>query len=213
MISATAIPDRQAVHASSAREDGDGIRSAFYGVLSHLFFAAPTPELLQRIAASSEVIGDASDELHDAWQALADAARQVDAAAIRGEFDEVFVSTGRPPVSLYASSYMQGRRKGNLLAELRDDLLRLGYGRADEAVEYEDHVSALCDVMRGLITDDAAPEDSFAAQQAFFRSYLAPWFTALCAALDEAAQTSFYRRVSRFAAAFFANESGYFELA
>jgi TorA maturation chaperone TorD len=213
MISATAIPDRQAVHASPAREDGEGIRSAFYGVLSHLFFAAPSPELLQRIAGSREVIGDAPDALHLSWQALADAARQADAAAIRREFDEVFVSTGQPPVSLYASSYMQGRRNGNLLAELRDDLLRLGYGRAEEAVEYEDHVSALCDVMRGLIVDDAAPEAAFAAQQAFFRSYLAPWFTALCAGLDKAGQTSFYRTVSRFAAAFFANESEYFELA
>jgi|LNFM01.1.fsa_nt_gb TorA maturation chaperone TorD len=213
MISATATPERQTVHASSAREGGDGIRSALYGLLSHLFFAAPTPELLQQIADSRDVIGDADDELPRAWRALADAARQADAAAIRSEFDEAFVSTGRPPVSLYASSHMQGRRKGHLLAELREDLLRLGYRRADEAVEYEDHVSALCDVMRGLIVDDAAPEASFAAQQAFFRSYLAPWFTALCAALDGAGQISFYRNVSRFAAAFFAHESDYFELA
>lgn len=212
MISATAIQDRQAVPASS-REDGDGIRSALYGLLSHLFFAAPSPELLQQIADSRDVIGGADDELPRAWRALTDAARQVDAAAIRSEFDETFVSTGRPPVSLYASSYMQGRRKGHLLAELREDLLRLGYRRADEAVEYEDHVSALCDVMRGLIVDDAAPEVSFAAQQAFFRSYIAPWFAALRAAVDDADQTSFYRSVSRFAAAFFANESEYFELA
>ncbi|MBX3650671.1 MAG: molecular chaperone TorD family protein [Burkholderiales bacterium] len=199
--------------ASSAREDGDGIRSALYGLLSHLFFAAPTPELLRQIADLRDVIGEAAGELHSAWQTLADAARQADVAAIRSEFDDTFVSTGRPPVSLYASSYMQGRRKGHLLAELREDLLRLGYRRADEAVEYEDHISALCDVMRGLIVDDAAPEMSFAAQQAFFRHYLAPWFAALCIALDEAGQTSFYRSVSRFAAAFFANESEYFELA
>lgn len=213
MISATAVSDRQAVPASSAREDGDGIRSALYGLLSHLFIAAPGPELLQRIADSRDVIGESAGELHDAWQALADTAAQANAEAIRSEFDEVFVSTGRPPVSLYASSYMQGRRKGHLLAELRDDLVKLGYRRADEAVEYEDHISALCDVMRGLIVDDAAPDVSFAAQQVFFRSYLAPWFAALCAALDGAGQTSFYRSVSRFAAAFFANESEYFELA
>ncbi len=199
--------------ASSARENGDGIRSALYGLLSHLFFAAPTPELLHQIADSRDVIGEADAELPRAWRALADAARQADAAAIRSEFDETFVSTGRPPVSLYASSHMQGRRKGHLLAELRDDLQRIGYRRADAAVEYEDHISALCDVMRGLIVDDAAPDESFAAQQAFFRSYLAPWFAVLCVALDEAEQTTFYRSVSRFAAAFFAHESEYFELA
>lgn len=212
MISATATPHRHAVPPISAREDGDAVRSALYGLVSHLFFAPPSTALLQQIAGSREVIAG-SEGLADAWHALVDAAQQADPETLRGEFDALFVSAGRPTVSLYASSYMQGQRKGHLLAELRDDLIRLGFRRSDDASEYEDHVSALCDVMRGLIVDEDGPDASFAAQQKFFRCYLSPWYAALCTTLEGAEQTRFYRDVSRFVAAFFANESGYFELA
>lgn len=212
MISATAVPDRQAVPAVPAREDGDAVRSALYGVLSHLFFAPPAVELLRQLARSRDVIAG-SDALADAWHDLVDLAQQADAAMLREEFDALFVSTGRPAVSLYASSYMQGRRKGHLLAELRDDLNRLGYRRSEETSEYEDHLSALCDVMRGLVVEGGAPEAPFEAQQQFFLAYLAPWHGALCAALNGAEQARFYRGVARFAAAFFAHETAYFELA
>lgn len=147
-----------------------------------------------------------------AWRELCDTADHADAAVVRGEFDEVFVSTGKPPVSLYASSYMAGRLRGQLLAELRDDLSRIGYARSGESSEYEDHLSALCDVMRGLIADEAVRADAFAAQQAFFRDYLAPWFGAVCTAIHDSGQTAFYRPVAAFARAFFINESEYFEL-
>ncbi len=212
MISATALPHRQAVPAISVREDGDAVRSALYGLLSHLFFAPPGAALLQHVADSRGVI-TGSDELSQAWQILVDAVRQAEPETLRGEFDALFVSTGRPTVSLYASSYMQGQRKGHLLAELREDLIRLGFRRSNDASEYEDHISALCDVMRGLIVDEGDAETSFAAQQRFFQSYLSPWHAALCAALEGAEQALFYRDVSRFVTAFFANESVYFELA
>lgn len=212
MISATALPNRQAVPDISVREDGDAVRSALYGLLSHLFFAPPGAALLQQVAQSREVIAG-SDSLARTWHALVDAAQQADPGMLRGEFDGLFVSTGRPTVSLYASSYMQGQRKGHLLAELREDLIRLGFRRGNDASEYEDHLSAICDVMRGLIVDEDDAEASFAAQQRFFQCYLSPWHAALCAALEEAEQALFYRDVSRFVTAFFANESVYFELA
>ncbi len=185
---------------------------ALYGVLSHLFIAAPDPALLQQVAGSRQAVDDDHSPLALAWHALCDAARDTDAEAVRHEFDGVFVSPGRPPVSLYASSYMAGRQRGQLLAELREDLQQMGYERAADSNEYEDHLSALCDVMRGLIADDAAT-DAFAAQQVFFRNYLAPWYDRVCSAMTDAEQTAFYRAVARFAHAFFTNESEYFELA
>jgi TorA maturation chaperone TorD len=189
-----------------------GARAALYGVLSHLFFFAPSPTFLQQIAGSRDAVSDDASPLATAWRDLCSAAGTADATAVRGEFDTVFVSTGKPPVSLYASSYMAGRLRGQLLAELRDDLARTGYARAAESSEYEDHLSALCDVMRGLIVDEENPATAFAAQQIFFRNYLAPWFHKVCAAINDSGQTAFYRPVAVFAQAFFTNESEYFEL-
>jgi TorA maturation chaperone TorD len=189
-----------------------GVRAALYGALSHLFFSAPSPVFLQQIAGSCDAVGDDASPLSAAWRDLCDTAGRADATAVRSEFDTVFVSTGKPPVSLYASSYMAGRLRGQLLAELRDDLAQAGYARAEDSSEYEDHLSALCDVMRGLIADEAIPAEAFAAQQVFFRHYLAPWFGKVCAAINDSGQTGFYRPVAAFAHAFFTNESEYFEL-
>ncbi len=187
-------------------------RAALYGVLSHLFFSAPSPDFLQQIAGSRDAVSDDASPLAMAWRDLCNAAGSADATAVRGEFDTVFVSPGKPPVSLYASSYMAGRLRGQLLAELRGDLAQIGYARAEESTEYEDHLSALCDVMRGLIVEDVDPAAALAAQQVFFRNYLAPWQGKVCNAINDCEQVAFYRPVAAFAHAFFINESEYFEL-
>lgn len=187
-------------------------RAALYGVLSHLFFSAPSPNFLQQIAGSRDAVSDDASPLAVAWRALCDTAGRADAAAVRSEFDTVFVSPGKPPVSLYASSYMAGRLRGQLLAELRGDLAQIGYARAEESSEYEDHLSALCDVMRGLIVEDVDPAAALAAQQVFFRNYLAPWQGKVCTTINDCEQVAFYRPVAAFAHAFFINESEYFEL-
>ena len=188
-----------------------GARAALYGVLSNLFFSAPSPNFLQQIAGSRDAVSDDASPLAVAWLDLCNAAGSADVATVRSEFDTVFVSTGKPPVSLYASSYMAGRLRGQLLTELRGDLAGIGYARAEESSEYEDHLSALCDVMRGLVVDEATPVEAFAAQQVFFCNYLAPWFNKVCAAINDSGQTAFYRPVASFAKAFFINESEYFE--
>jgi TorA maturation chaperone TorD len=195
-----------------AGTEENGARAALYGALSHLFFSAPSPSFLQQIAGSRDAVSDDASPLTVAWRDLCTTAGHSDATAVRGEFDTVFVSTGKPPVSLYASSYMAGRLRGQLLAELRGDLAQIGYARAEESSEYEDHLSALCDVMRGLIVDAENPAAAFAAQQVFFRNYLAPWFNKVCTAINDCGQVAFYRPVAAFAHAFFINESEYFEL-
>ncbi len=209
---ATAQNHSSLVTPVSAVTEEHGARAALYGVLSRLFFSAPSPTFLQQIADSRDAVGNDASSLTVAWHDLCNAAGDADATAVRAEFDEVFVSTGKPPVSLYASSYMAGRLRGQLLAELRDDLAQIGYVRAADSSEYEDHLSALCDVMRGLMVDEAASDEAFAAQQVFFRSYLVPWCGKVCTAINDSGQTAFYRPVAKFAQAFFTNESEYFEL-
>ncbi len=217
MMSATATartiePDTEP-RRPSVDEEGQAVRGALYAVLSRLFAARPEPALLRQIAASEILISaDAASPLAQAWRGLCEAAAG-DAAAAGEEFDALFVSPGQPAVSLYASSYMSGNRRGQLLAELRDDLARAGYARAGDSCEYEDHLSALCDVMRGLIAEEAASGDTFTQQQTFFRSYLAPWHSRLFEAVSRTGEPRFYRRVAAFADAFLTHESEYFELA
>jgi TorA maturation chaperone TorD len=213
MISATATSRITETGRPSVDEEGQDVRSALYAVLSHLFAAHPGAALLRQIAAAGSLIAvDAPTPLAQAWRGLCEAAAAADPAAVAEEFDALFVSPGLPPVSLYASSYMAGRQRGQLLAELRDDLARAGYARAADSGEYEDHFSALCDVMRGLIAEPAMTDDAVARQQAFFRAYLAPWHSRLFEAVSRTGEPRFYRSVARFADAFLTHESEYFEL-
>lgn len=200
------------VRAPVPGDEGHAVRGALYGVLSNLFAAHPSAELLGRIAAADILIEASADTpLAQAWRALCAAAAAADPAQVGEEFDALFVSPGMPAVSPYASSYMSGRERGQLLAELRGDLARIGYSRAIDSGEYEDHFSALCDVMRGLISEEAA--EDFGRQQAFFLSYLAPWHSRLFEAVSRSGNHPFYRSVARFADAFLTHETEYFELA
>ena len=104
-------------------------------------------------------------------------------------------------------------KKPEVLAELREDLARIGYARAEDSNEYEDHFSALCDVMRGLIGEAALSEEAAEQQQDFFQHYLAPWHGRLFEKVDQAAGADFYRKVARVADAFLTHETQYFELA
>lgn len=188
-------------------------RAAIYGLLSHLFFHGPDAALIQCIVSGADLIADNGSPLSVSWRGLVDAARKASLPALADEYNRLFVSTGRPAVSLYGSSYVSTSRRGNLLAELRGDLQSCGYTRAADRSEFEDHFSALCDVMRGMIADDAHAVSGSDGQQMFFRRYLEPWYGALCEAISQSEHAEFYRQVARFASAFFVNESEYFELA
>ena len=191
----------------------NGVRAALYGVFAHLFADRPSAELLERIAEADQMIVAEDSVLAREWQSLSAAAAAASPASVAAEYDALFVSTSLPPVSLYASSYMSGRLRGQVLAELREDLARIGYARAEDSNEYEDHFSALCDVMRGLIGEAALSEEAAEQQQDFFQHYLAPWHGRLFEKVDQAAGADFYRKVARVADAFLTHETQYFELA
>lgn len=212
MMTATTEDARDLVPEAAATGE-NGVRAALYGVLAHLFAERPGQSLLEQIAAAAAMIANEDSTLAREWRELCSAAGTVDTAAVAAEFDALFVSTGLPAVSLYASSYMSGRLRGQLLAELREDLARIGYARVENSCEYEDHLSALCDVMRGLIGEAALSAAAAEQQQAFFQNYLAPWYAQLFEKVDRTEGSAFYRSVARFADAFFTNESQYFELA
>jgi TorA maturation chaperone TorD len=197
-----------------AVETEDIARADIYALLSSLFYAPPSKELLRIIATGSVICNDESvSDFCRAWRALQQAAAQADAEAVKDEFDTAFIGTGRQPVMLYGSFYEAGFLHEKPLALLREDLTKMGLARRGDRHESEDHVSALCDVMRLLISGDAGtPPAALVLQRDFFRRHIQPWYAQLCAAAINANQTHFYKHVAELLREFFAVENTAFDM-
>jgi TorA maturation chaperone TorD len=195
-------------------DPGEMARAEVYALLSHLFYQPASKELLHVIATGSGICND--EPVSDfclAWRALQQAAAQTDAEAVKDEFDTAFIGTGRQPVMLYGSYYVAGFLHEKPLALLREDLTRMGISRRGDRHESEDHVSALCDVMRFLIAGDAeTPAAALDLQREFFRRHIEPWHAQLSTAIIGASQTDFYKHVAHLLREFFAIENAAFDI-
>ena len=187
----------------------DQARADFYALLAALFYRAPDERLLQAITIAEPPIG----QLNASWQALAAAASIVPQEALDAEYSACFVGMGRPPVMLYGSYYLAGFMMEKPLAELRTALSALGFSRAPNVLESEDHIAALCDVMRAMILGDINnPPHEIAAQQHFFMTHMNSWLPHCMKAISEYHQSNFYKHVATFADAFFAIEQEAFSM-
>lgn len=184
-------------------------RANFYGLLARLFYAPPDATLLQAIAAAAEPDVDGEEGIGAAWRELGEAAASADPEAVREEYETVFVGTGKAPVTLYTSAYTMRFTNEVPLVALRAELAGLGLGRYEDVHEPEDHIAALCDVMRYLVAEQ---KRNLKEQQVFFTRWIAPTVQPLCAAIEANEQTSFYKAVARFAKTFFDIEQAAFEM-
>jgi len=182
-------------------------RAHFYALLARLFYAAPDADLLSAIAGGK--IEGEDPTLAKAWQELAQAARDADPETLRAEYETAFIGTGKAPVTLYTGAYVVRYSNEVPLAKLRGELSALGLARQDCVHEPEDHIAALCDTMRHLIAEQ---QRDLAEQKRFFNRWIAPAADPLCAAIETAETTWFYRRVGRFAKAFLTVEQLAFEM-
>ena len=183
-------------------------RANFYGLLARLFYSPPDAAFLKALAMADEL--DAEDETVAAcWRGLLAAAAATEAEAVRAEYDEAFVGTGKAPITLYACAYSLRFTNETPLAALRADLAALGLGRREQAGEPEDHIAALCETMRHLIAQQQRPLEE---QQRFFERWMRPNYEALCSAIEASERTSFYRHVAHMAKAFFSLEQAAFEM-
>jgi TorA maturation chaperone TorD len=189
----------------------DCARAEHYAVLSGLFSSAPDAALLGKLPALARVWGNAETPLGVAWQGLGQTAAGIDAEAVEEEYTRIFLSIGRPEVMLFGSFYMAGFLMEEPVVELRNDLAELGLGRRMGITESEDHIAALCDVMRHLVLTgpDAA---GVLRQKAFFSQHIAPWFEALCEALEKAPGARFYPHTAPLLRAFFEVERLAFDM-
>ncbi len=187
----------------------DQARADYYALLATLFYGEPDARLLQAMAVAEPPLG----VLAEAWHRLAAASNVVPEDALSEEYAAVFVGMGRPPVMLYGSFYMAGFMMEKPLAALRQDLGKLGFARAPTVREPEDHLAAICDVMRAMIQGsvDANPH-SIEAQKIFFMTHVNPWVFACTSAISVYPQSNYYKHVAAFAAAFFEVEREAFEM-
>ena len=196
---------------SVAKEDL--ARADMYALFARLLYA-PDGQLLQAIASADEIVAEtANAPLAEAWRALASAAEACDAEAVIDEYEKLFIGVGRPEVMLFGSYYLAGFMMEKPLAILRDDLAKLGFARHDSVNEPEDHLSALCDVMRYLIIGDENRDAAGLEQQKqFFTSHIQTWYERFCDAALESKSANFYKHVARFIKVFFKIETESFEM-
>ena len=192
-------------------------RADLYALMARLLLAPPDDELLHGLAQAPALEGAALPQeertpLARAWDALRQAARG-DGDAIRERFDALFVSAGQPLLNPYASLYRAGFLMETPLAELRQSLAALGLRRRAGVGEPEDHLGALCEVMRLLITGaPGLPRRSPAHQQAFFDAHIATWAERCLDDIAAADAEGFYAALAGFMRAFLELEAQAFEL-
>jgi len=190
----------------------DRARADHYALLAQLFYAPADALLLAALATTGTALGQGQGPLAAAWAALAATAAQREPAAVEDEFDRLFVGIGKPEVTLCGSYYQAGFLHEEPLADLRDDLARLGLARREGVGETEDHIAALAEVMRHLVVT-GPDEAGLLRQHEFFVRHLQPWYGALCDALAAAPQADFYARVGALTRAYFDIEREAFSMA
>ena len=182
----------------------DRARADFYALISRLFHAGPDAQLLAAIASAGRTAAageGAAVPLLAAWQALAGAAAAADADAVRREYDQVFVGTGKAEITPYASHYLAESMRERILVRLRDALAEMGLAKHPSAAECEDHFSALCEVMRHLIAAGSS-DIALQKQKKFFFDYVNSCYGGICAVMLGSPNTNFYKYVAGFTKAF-----------
>jgi TorA maturation chaperone TorD len=79
-------------------------------------------------------------------------------------------------------------------------------------VESEDHLAALCEVMRHLITSEDVVQSSLATQQKFFSTHMGSWVRECCDVVESHPDARFYKLAARLAHEFFDVEMQAFEM-
>jgi TorA maturation chaperone TorD len=190
-------------------------RADLYGLIARLFHKAPDQELLNQIAAS---IPDGQESQADDaplslfWNSLVELAKNNPAKAWQEEFDLNFISVGRPNIILNGSFYMAGHLNEKPLVDIRRALETFGLEPAEEITETEDHISALCEVMRYLIAGEDVGVSNLTNQRVFFNAHIRPWYDEFCDAIEAIPEMHLYHSVASLTREFLAIESQSFDM-
>lgn len=184
--------ERRAADGEVMESDTERSRAALYGLLARFLAAPPDDRLLALVAGLK---GDETP-IGTAMSELAAKARSADVARARDEYHALFIGLGRGELLPYASWYLTGFLYERPLADLRDDLARLGITRAEGNREPEDHIASVLEVMAGLV-EGRFGDGQLASQKVFFERHIDPWGLRFFADLERATSADLYRPVAR----------------
>ncbi len=193
----------------------DLARADLYGLIARFFQLPPDQELLDQIAASIPDGEEAQAEqapLAKVWHSVVEVAKNNPAKAWHEEFDRNFISVGRPNVILNGSFYMAGHLNEKPLVDIRRALQTFGLESAEEVTETEDHISALCEVMRYLIAGDDVEISNLTNQRIFFNDHIRTWYDELCDAIEATPDMHLYHPVAELTREFLAIEGQGFDM-
>jgi TorA maturation chaperone TorD len=188
----------------------DHARGDLYALLARLFYAPPDADLLQTLAEADEIVGeDDTAPLAEAWAGLQRACAATNEEAAQEEYDELLVGVGKAVVAPYVGAHLEGTGGESLLVGLRAFLAERGLGRQASVSVPEDHIAALCEVMRHLISVQRAGIDE---QRECFHLYVYSGGVRLCDAITASESANFYKSVAAFGKSFFELEHTAFEM-
>ena len=202
---ASAIPLTSTLDEETARAD-------IYGLLAQLFYAVPTPDVLEAVRVAPTEAPAAGGFLEEPWREVVASARALDDSAIAREYHALFGGVGKPDIYLFGSHYMSGFLNERPLVKLRTDLEALGLTRDEGMSDTEDHIAYLSEVMRYLIADSDVAVANLTRQSEFFATHIQPWGPALCDAVAAHPKARFYGSLARFTHAFLNVEAQGFDM-
>jgi TorA maturation chaperone TorD len=178
----------------------DEARANVYGLLARLFYAPPDANLISELrlaapgAEDGEPLTPEGEALKEAWAELVRACAGAFPARLEEEHMQLFVGVGKAEVTPYLSAYVVKSERDTPLVHLRGQLAEWGLARREEAVEPEDHVSAICETMRWLIVGRKAKLD---VQKRFFETYVRTGASLFCSAVSACENAKFYRHPAK----------------
>ena len=187
-------------------------RAELYGLLSRLWLAPPDAALMQEFNVAVTQAPHPGGLLEEPWAALVGALRSTSVEAATVEHVALFHGVGKPEVFAYASFHLSGFLNEKPLAALRHDLADLGLARDSAALETEDHIAYLFEVMRYLIAGDDAAVCNLEQQRRFYRAHVQPWVGTFCDTVTAHPRADTWRAVAAFTQAFIAVETQAFDM-
>ena len=197
----------QPLHSSTPDDSEELARAEIYGLLASLYYAPPSAELHAQLRVAVTEAPAAGAFLERSWSEVVAASRRLGLDEIADEYATLFLGIGRPEIFLYGSYHLAGKLNEKPLVTLRNDLRALGLERPETVNETEDHIAALCEVMRYLIAGADAETSNLALQQRFYNAHLRGWIDVLCDVLEAHPRADFYRSVAGFTRDFAAVEA------
>lgn len=183
-------------------------RANFYTSLGALLAAPASAEHCEALRSLPE-IDNPDTPLELAWTLLRAAAHQYTLEQIDDEYHTLFIGVGRGVVVPYGSWHLTGFLMEKPLGVLRTDLRRLGFERAENVKESEDHIASLCQAMAAIIV---AEEIDFETEQEFFNKHIAGWASDFFTEVQAASCAGFYRAVGNLGHSFIDVEKQYLDM-